>query len=541
MIRRKALSIRTYFALVFGLLVIVLALFISSLIGRQASEAVRRSAGQILAATAHHMADQMDTFMWSRMGEVYSLTHTLEFSQPEDPAAIRRMLDNLQVNFPTFSWVGYTDAAGTVLSATGGILEGADISARPVYQEALKGKFIGDVHDAVLLAKLLPNPTGEPMKFVDISMPVQDEAGGVRGVLAAHLSWKWADAVQSSVMEPLSAQESIEMLVLSARNNVVLLGPQEKIGTMYAPDPFIAAKANDPKGVFEIQEADGPHLVAYATADGYLDYSGLGWTIVVRQPLGVAYARVEALQRQILLLGGASALLFAFCAYLLAGYVSRPMVQITRAAEAIRSGDARELPEFHTLKEVESLSLSLRSLVSSLTHTTNALDHMVLTAHRDALTQLANRNGLKHYLEQLLPTLAPQGRQAMLLCLDLDRFKPVNDRYGHAVGDALLKAVADRMRQLVRSDELVARVGGDEFIVVLNAAAPEPSASHVAQRLLSTLSQPYALDGITVEIGCSIGGALWAADEDFDAVLKRADAALYRSKEEGRGRFTWSP
>lgn len=539
MLSRKPLSIQTYFALLFGTLIIVLSIVVSTLIGREAADAIKQEAGEILTTTAHHMADQMDTFMWSRVGEVYSLTHTLEFSEETDPKAIRRMLDNLQINFPSFSWVGFTDAKGTVISATGGILEGADISARPVYQEALKGRFIGDVHDAVLLAKLLPNPDGEPMKFVDISMPVRNADGSIRGVLAAHLSWKWADQVQTSVLEPLSRQASTEMLVLSARSNTILLGPRDKIGQEYAPPQLSAAKANARTGFFQLKEKDGPHLVAYAATNGYLDYDGLGWTIIVRQPIAVAYARVQALQHQILLLGAASAFLFALLAYFLAGYMARPLVRIAQAAEAIRSGNAQELPEFHGFQETESLSVSLNSLISSLTHTTSALDRMVLTAHQDALTRLPNRNGLEHYLEQLLPHITAQGHQVVLLCLDLDRFKPVNDCYGHATGDQLLIAVADRMRQLIRNDELVARVGGDEFIVVLNSMTPEASAEHVAERLLTTLSLPFVLEEVTVEIGCSVGGARWVAPQRFEEALKNADLALYRAKETGRGRFVW--
>lgn len=154
-------------------------------------------------------------------------------------------------------------------------------------------------------------------------------------------------------------------------------------------------------------------------------------------------------------------------------------------------------------------------------------------ARHDALTDLPNRVALR----ESGANLGRDGRAGPLsvLCLDLDRFKAVNDAHGHSVGDALLRAIADRLRTNVRDVDLVVRLGGDEFAVV-HRVKNEAAAVSLAQRLIAIVSAPYDLGGIPVQVGASVGVAL--ADDDGDDVerlLKNADMALYHAKSLGRG------
>ncbi len=124
------------------------------------------------------------------------------------------------------------------------------------------------------------------------------------------------------------------------------------------------------------------------------------------------------------------------------------------------------------------------------------------------------------------------------LCLDLDRFKAVNDTLGHPVGDLLLRAVADRLLACVRETDVVARLGGDEFAIVqANLGRPE-DASELARRVVATLSKPFEIDGHVINVGTSIGIAICPADgSHVDRLVKSADTALYRAKAEGRNTF----
>ncbi|MFC3695011.1 putative bifunctional diguanylate cyclase/phosphodiesterase [Chenggangzhangella methanolivorans] len=154
-------------------------------------------------------------------------------------------------------------------------------------------------------------------------------------------------------------------------------------------------------------------------------------------------------------------------------------------------------------------------------------------ARHDALTDLPNRVALR----EVGGTLSRDGAGGRLsvLCLDLDRFKAVNDAHGHSVGDALLRAIADRLRTNVRDVDLVVRLGGDEFSV-LHRVKDENAAVTLAHRLISIVSAPYDLGGIPVQIGVSIGVALSdEAGDDVERLLKNADMALYHAKSLGRG------
>lgn len=159
-------------------------------------------------------------------------------------------------------------------------------------------------------------------------------------------------------------------------------------------------------------------------------------------------------------------------------------------------------------------------------------------ARRDPLTGLANRLMLRESLDASIQRLGRFAEPFALLLLDLDRFKPVNDTLGHAVGDALLAKVADRLRSAVRATDTVARVGGDEFVVIQAAVGHPEDAAVLARRLVDLIGRTYIIDGQLLTIGASVGVALAPQDgTDADRLLKQADLALYRAKLDGRGTY----
>ncbi|TNC16437.1 EAL domain-containing protein [Methylobacterium terricola] len=159
-------------------------------------------------------------------------------------------------------------------------------------------------------------------------------------------------------------------------------------------------------------------------------------------------------------------------------------------------------------------------------------------ARLDPLTGLPNRLELREHLDAALLRLQRSGEGCAVLLVDLDRFKPVNDTLGHPVGDALLQKVADRLRSMVRAGDTVARIGGDEF-VVLQAGVSEPGeAQALARRVVDLVGRTYMIEGQLLSIGASVGVALAPADgSDADRLLKNADLALYRAKLDGRSTF----
>jgi len=159
-----------------------------------------------------------------------------------------------------------------------------------------------------------------------------------------------------------------------------------------------------------------------------------------------------------------------------------------------------------------------------------------LASQTDALTQALNRAGFEEGARELLAS--EPGLRVGLLYLDLDRFKPINDEHGHPTGDALLKAIALRMRHALRPNDLVARLGGDEFAVLLPGLHDAADAAKVSSKLLQTLSTPYHIGELELEIGVSIGYCVATTGGiELEALVASADASLYEAKRAGRGRY----
>ena len=157
---------------------------------------------------------------------------------------------------------------------------------------------------------------------------------------------------------------------------------------------------------------------------------------------------------------------------------------------------------------------------------------------RDALTGLANRALLTERTTAAIGGAARSRSQLALLVIDLDRFKLVNDSLGHVAGDALLRAVAERLQNALRREDLLGRLGGDDFVLLWNGLKSREEAATLGERLLAILARPFTIEGRTLSVSASIGIALYPRDgRDFTELLKHADAAMYAAKEGGRAAF----
>ena len=173
--------------------------------------------------------------------------------------------------------------------------------------------------------------------------------------------------------------------------------------------------------------------------------------------------------------------------------------------------------------------------VTEQRRTRDLIAHM---AHHDPLTDLPNRILFNDRLQNAV-ALAKRGALMAVHYIDIDRFKPVNDRYGHKAGDDLLVGIAGRMRAMVREHDTVARLGGDEFAVVQTGIRVPRDAETLARRIVEKLAAPFRFSPEPISIGASVGVALAPLHGDSsDELLMKADAALYAAKADGRSRFT---
>lgn len=336
--------------------------------------------------------------------------------------------------------------------------------------------------------------------------------------------------------------KGIEVFIISTTDNTVLLGPGETIGQSLVLKSLGRARQGQNHWEVEVWPDGKEYLTGYVEATGYMEYLGMNWVVLARQPSSVAYDSIRNLQLYILVVGGALAAIFALAGWFMGGLVANPLEEIARAADRLKVGEKPLMPQHKGIREIEMLETSIRQMILSVTQTENTLGVMEIIAQHDPLTGLSNRLALNEYLAKAEEAASAMGRSITFLYLDLDGFKKVNDELGHHAGDKLLREVAQRLKEIVRESEMVARLGSDEFVMVLQTPGENPKqiGEAVAYRVIDAMNIPIQLDGQEARVGCSIGGAVWPLDgHETLKVLQMADKALYESKSAGKNRVTF--
>ncbi len=664
----------------FSLSSIVLTLILSQVIEREASSSLRAEIGQRLADLALQTTDKLDRGMYERFREVQLMADRSEIGDPAvSPAEKQKLLDRMQQTYRYYAWIGIANMDGRIVAASNGILQGADISKRPWYPNALRGVHIDDVHEAKLLARLLPaDPSGEPVRFVDVAFPFLKPDHSVGGVLAAHLSWSWARTIEQSVISASARSRRIDAMIVGG-DGTVLLGPPGLQGSRLDQTAFKNAQHGEGKFVVQTLSDHKPYLIGYSVSSGFEAFPGFGWTVLVRQDLEEAFLPVRQIQRRVLWSGFSIALVFSLLGVLNARRISRPLVSLSRAATRLRRGEAISLGKFtDSFREVDALADSFGALVTDLQSNQKELtelnasleqrvvqrtedllrselrlrtitdnlpvlisyidrDHrmmfcngtfrdwagidpekvigklvldiigaelyqqrrqnmeralagervvfdmvstamgvtrhlyttyipdrrkdgkvigfytlstdvsamkeveqkLTLLARHDSLTGLPNRGQLNEKLGESIKRSRRQNHPLGVLFLDIDYFKKINDTFGHAAGDIVLKEFGLRLQNVVRDTDTVARLAGDEFIVLLEGLHNSAEAAAVAQKIVNAVAEKiftgvHALS-VTTSIGIAFSTSCELTAKEF---LAQADRALYAAKSEGRNRFS---
>lgn len=190
---------------------------------------------------------------------------------------------------------------------------------------------------------------------------------------------------------------------------------------------------------------------------------------------------------------------------------------------------------YENLALVKDLKDSNKNLQEAIKAHEKAEDKINYLATHDNLTHLLNRNSLEISFAQLLAQAKRESQKFATLFLDLDHFKTINDSLGHALGDQLLTKTAERLTEALRKNDIIARIGGDEFVIILPNMHDQKNIIEVLKKIFQQFITPFSLDGQAITITPSIGISLYPEDGDNRQILlKKADSALYRAKEEGR-------
>jgi PAS domain S-box-containing protein len=362
----KPLKLRTSIILTFGGLAFLTTALVAMLVGTNARTLSEHDARLRLEAASLEIRNELDQDMFERFRDIKNAA-ALSALFTEGAAPLRRVwFDRMLATYPDYAWLGFADNNGKVLTSANGVLEGQTVSARPWFLQGKLAPFVGDVHSALLLEKLLPNPSGEPMRFVDVATPVHDPAGRMVGVLGAHLSWQWARRIHRTVLTSIgAADQHIDALILD-KNGTVLLGPDDLVDKPVVL-PGLAAATAQPKSELVVWPDQQAYLTTIVSTAGYLDFKGIGWSVMMRQPRAIAFAQAQKIQRHVLWVGLVASILVALIAWYLAGRLSRPLAALSKAARRIGNGETGVvLPSSDAYLEVASLAHSFQTMTTAL-------------------------------------------------------------------------------------------------------------------------------------------------------------------------------
>lgn len=517
------------------------------------------SKSQELKSLANSVASVLAQNLKERSREITLQAQTpLYVRAPLDSTEIRASLMRIQKTYPMYSWVGVADLKGTVRSATQGMLEGKNVSQRAWFQEAQKGLYVGDLHEATLLSELLrPNIHEWPIRFIDFAAPIVGEDGALRGVLGSHVHWSWAGELIQSVTPSGVKNAQIEIFLVNQNNEIIF----PELITVAGTNLSVLATDTTTPAQFISWGGDALYLTAGSAIPEPLQSSHLGWKVVVRQPKSQVIHQVLALEKNILFIIVASSLVFGLLAWWVGTRVGQPIRHLAQVAQDIAAGRPAQFDLHTQTAELEHLNQALRTMSQSLLEQRQALESLnrdleakvvertaelssankalgALT-RQDALTGLANRLAANQALETNFKLMKRHLVPYSVLCMDIDFFKKVNDTYGHATGDDVLRHVATILAQTIRETDVVARVGGEEFLAILPMTTLIV-AGKVAEKIRTTLEagRIEPVGQVTMSIGVA---AATPDDDDAEVAVRAADQMLYEAKREGRNRVKPTP
>ena len=550
-------SLRFRMALTFGLLAVIVALSMQSYIGIVFARYVMQERTSSLQSSARTIAAQLSEHLQQRQRELdFIATLPVTLKASTDTRPLRALLTQLKSSFHDFAWIGFADPGGRVLVASDGLLEGANVAERPWFQGARSTAYLGDLHEAALLARHLSalDPK-EPARMLDFAVPLRDARGRHQGVVGAHVHWRWFAELLKDMDDSGLIPRGMEVLI--ARRDGHLVYPEAEFDTSVRE--ILQKLEHEP--VVDDFVRDQRYFLVGAAMPSTEHGQDLGWTVLVRQPSAELLATSQQLAQGLWLLWGAVAVATMLMAYLVAVGLSRPIERLAtllRGRQAVAAPDREDLGSTREMDELlealhwrdRSLALQRRELernahelearvAQRTAELLRANAELERVAQTDALTGLHNRGHLNARLREEFTRQQRHRQPYAVLLMDLDHFKLINDSYGHATGDAVLAAFAALIRSSLRASDFVGRFGGEEFLALLPGTTLEGAAALAAKLCQRTRDHAFQGTGyVTVSIGVAEAEP---GDAQYEDVVQRADAALYEAKRAGRNRCMLAP
>ncbi|MBI1885652.1 MAG: EAL domain-containing protein [Chloroflexi bacterium] len=422
--------------------------------------------------------------------------------------------------FAAFEDITLIDPSGRVIDSTTWVFEGSWL-ANAAFQQALAGQ------SGMSEARVARSPA---RLVVEFAAPV-----GQRNQVAAVVVGRMNMERVWEILDPVAIGESGFLAAFDRHGNLLAYPDKGLLLTRLDGYPDAAASAGLTS--LDVRSPDGDRLVGELAPVGFL-----GWQVAALQERSEAYAIANDIVQKIGILAAVVLILTVFASILFSRAVTQPIRTLSAGMHKIAEGSLDQRVPPAGLKEIDGLSAAFNSMAVNLeartAEQTRAEEQIKYLAYHDPLTGLPNRALLKDRLTVALAQARRKRGMLAVMFVDLDRFKLVNDTVGHAMGDQLLRKFAERLTRVAREGDSLARVGGDEFTVLLPEISVSEDADLVAQRILEASRAPVLLAGHEFSVTASIGIAVYPGHgEDAVALLRNADAAMYRAKEEGRNTF----
>jgi signal transduction histidine kinase len=491
------------------LAVVALASLAAANLAAVRAEAVARAdTERLLVQFATQVRHALMMNLQTRLAIVQTTAAQIAASGDWGDQALRRHLDAVQTQFPEFAWLGVADADGQVVAATGDLLRGQSVATRPWFVAARQAPFLGDVHDAMLLAQDLPQgPDGQPLRFVDAAAPIAHGPGAIAGVVGGHLSWAWIDQLQAGLLRGLDTRRTLELLLANG-DGVVLAGPPGWVGRT-----LTASEDAGEAGLYLI----GSHAAAPAQAPD------LGWRVVVRQSADVALQPARALHRTVF----NTVLLAGLLAAVLAMFVTRALVRrleaLAEQAAAVRRGARSQIAVPAGDDEVQRIGTALAELVAHLQQEKAAL--AALNAELDA--RVAERGAR-------IERMAEEARHAAVTRERLRLARDLHDTLAHSLMALLTQIrLVRKLKDRLPAQELAAELERAEAVASSGLAEARAAITQMRHGSVRENGLAAALRELLVRFGERTGMAatLHAAGRGADLADERVET-LYRIVEE---------
>ncbi|MFG5410518.1 ATP-binding protein [Piscinibacter sakaiensis] len=348
------LDLRQRLALAIGALGLFSTLGLSELATQATRRQVEADQQLLLQTVAQEMAARLGQDLDLRTEQMRWLSRQPVVTDAGAPPASKQAaLETLQASAPLYAWIGITDADGRIVAATGGLLAGRDVAGRDWFQQGRRGLFVGDAHEAYLLAKLLPpgGPEAAPLRLVDIAVPIVDGQGRTIGVAATHLNLEWAHQVRRQMLARASAAD-IDLTLLDHAGR-----------RLSGPDPWGRPGAGERFWAW----ADGRSYLTVVASPPEDDGPQLAWTVLARRDQATVLAPAHRLGRGILLVGLGMTAIFAVMLWLILRHELAPLARVGQWLQRVRRGEAAgPAPVVGGQDEVASFARSLGALVGEL-------------------------------------------------------------------------------------------------------------------------------------------------------------------------------